>query len=160
MGRGRFTKEEIRELRENPYVSAVSETRIIYTNEFKHKFIEEYMNGRKPTEIFREAGFDVKALGSKRIERACARWKESFYAGTLGMYECVPPEEGADADEMPRSGSGDKDSGDNVYRGVIEDQMKIIRELRNELEQLKTAREGVSLEKMTEAADSKGRRQL
>lgn len=144
MGRGRFTKEEIRELRENPYVSAVSETRIIYTNEFKHKFVEEYMNGRKPTEIFREAGFDVKALGSKRIERACARWKESFYAGTLGMYECVPPEEGADADEMPRSGSGDKDSGDNVYRGVIEDQMKIIRELRNELEQLKTARGGIT----------------
>ena len=27
----------------------------------------------------------VKVLGSKRIERACARWKESYEAGTLGV---------------------------------------------------------------------------
>ncbi len=43
------------------------------------------MQGKKPTAIFRDAGFDVKALGSKRIERACARWKESYEAGTLGV---------------------------------------------------------------------------
>ena len=43
------------------------------------------MQGKKPTAIFKDAGFDVKVLGSKRIERACARWKESYEAGTLGV---------------------------------------------------------------------------
>jgi len=48
--------------------------------------MKEYLNGKKPTQIFREAGFDPAILGSKRIERSSARWRESFAAGTLGMY--------------------------------------------------------------------------
>ncbi len=49
--------------------------------------MEEYLSGKKPTRIFREAGFDVKILGSKRIERAAANWKESYNANSLGLYE-------------------------------------------------------------------------
>lgn len=87
MGRGKLSKEEIDILRKNPYVSDVSETRIIYTNEFKFLYMEEYLSGKPPSQIFRDAGFDTKILGSKRIERASHRWKESYAAGSLGMYE-------------------------------------------------------------------------
>ena len=84
MGRGNLNEEEIRTLRKNPYVVDVNERGVSYSKDFKFLFIKEYMQGKKPTEIFKDAGFDVKALGSKRIERACARWKESYEAGTLG----------------------------------------------------------------------------
>lgn len=83
MTRSKLTQQEIQELRENPYVVDVDEKRIIYSDEFKQRFIEEYMCNRKPSQIFRDAGFDVAALGSKRIERACYRWRVSFRAGTL-----------------------------------------------------------------------------
>lgn len=85
MGRGKLTIEEQRILKENKYVLDVNEAAIIYTNEFKFHFMKEYLKGEKPTKIFADAGFDVKMLGSKRIERATARWKESYQAGSLGM---------------------------------------------------------------------------
>ncbi|MEE0771674.1 MAG: HTH domain-containing protein [Anaerovoracaceae bacterium] len=84
MGRGRLSKDEIRILRESPYVLDINENRIIYTDEFKLMFMAEYLSGKGPTQIFREAGFDPVILGSKRIERAAARWKESYAAGSLG----------------------------------------------------------------------------
>lgn len=88
MGRGKLNEDEIRLLTENPNVLEVSENRIIYTNEFKKHFMEEYISGHKgPTQIFREAGFDIGILGSKRIERAAARWRESYAAGSLGTYK-------------------------------------------------------------------------
>ena len=85
MGRGNLNEEEIRTLRKNPYVVDVNERGVSYSKDFKFLFIKEYMQGKKPTAIFKDAGFDVKVLGSKRIERACARWKESYEAGTLGI---------------------------------------------------------------------------
>ena len=85
MGRGNLNEEEIHTLRKNPYVVDVNERGVSYSKDFKFLFIKEYMQGKKPTAIFKDAGFDVKVLGSKRIERACARWKESYEAGTLGV---------------------------------------------------------------------------
>ena len=69
----------------NPYVIDVNETRIVYSNEFKKHFMKEYKKGIKPTAIFRDAGFDPEVLGSKRIERACVRWRETDKNGTLGQ---------------------------------------------------------------------------
>lgn len=86
MGRGRFSAEEIEMLKKNPYVIDVNETRIVYSNEFKKHFMKEYKEGMKPTAIFRDAGFDPEVLGSKRIERACARWREADKNGTLGQH--------------------------------------------------------------------------
>lgn len=83
MGRGKLTKEEVEILKENPYVKDVNENRVMYTEEFKHRFINEYFNGKAPTAIFVEAGFDVRILGSKRIERASARWREANASGNL-----------------------------------------------------------------------------
>lgn len=88
MARGGFTEKELEALNNNPYVIYAENNRIVYSNEFKHFFIKELLEKEKaPTDIFRDAGFDVVSLGSKRIERATARWKESYNAGTLGNYD-------------------------------------------------------------------------
>ena len=87
MGRGKFTPEEMDILRGNPYVVKVTESSVVYSNRFKEHFIEEYALGKKPTAIFKEAGFDPQILGSKRIERSCARWREAYAAGTLCKFD-------------------------------------------------------------------------
>lgn len=84
MGRGLLTTEEIRVLKENPYVEDVRGSSIVYSEDFKIHFVKEYFSGKKPRSIFEEAGFDVKALGNKRIERCSARWREANASGSLG----------------------------------------------------------------------------
>ena len=92
MGRGRLTSEEVQLLYGNPYVKEIKGNQIVFTDEFKKHFVQEYTEGGKgPTRIFREAGFDTKILGTKRIERAAARWKESYEAGTLTAYPNTDP---------------------------------------------------------------------
>ena len=76
MGRGNLSEREIQILLKNPNVREVKGSHVIYTQEFKRHFMKEYREGKGPTRIFREAGFDVSILGSKRIERAAARWKD------------------------------------------------------------------------------------
>lgn len=81
----RFTPQEIKLLRKNKYVNDVTDTRIMYSDEFRNHFIREYRGGKKPTQIFREAGFDTRLLGSKRIERAAARWRKMYEDGSDGL---------------------------------------------------------------------------
>lgn len=83
MSRGRLTDEEVKILGKNPYIKSVTYDRIQYTREFKRHFMREYLAGKGPTRIFREAGFDTEILGYKRIERATAHWKEAYHAGRL-----------------------------------------------------------------------------
>lgn len=80
MGRGYLSENEKKVLLKNPYVLEVKGNQIIFSEEFKVYFMKEYIGGKGPTSIFTEAGFDKKILGSKRIERAAARWKELYEA--------------------------------------------------------------------------------
>ena len=84
MARWDFTKEQLEKIQHNPNVISATPKRIVYTTEFKKKFIEEYRNGLGPREIFIKAGFDVEAIGYKRIERASDRWREAYNKGMLG----------------------------------------------------------------------------
>jgi len=84
MGRGRLTEEEIRKLKANPYVEGINGSRIVYSRAFKLRFVREYFEGKRPTSIFEDAGFDVRTLGNKRIERCSARWREANASGSLG----------------------------------------------------------------------------
>ena len=79
----RLSQEAITELERNPYVVRSGPDRITYSREFKHHFMREYLAGKKPTEIFRAAGFDSRMIGAKRIERASARWRKEYESGTL-----------------------------------------------------------------------------
>ncbi len=78
-----FTEEQRKILSKNPNVESVEKTRIIYTEAFKSYYVKNYLAGKKPTEIFIEAGFDPLILGNKRIERASARWRKLYADGQL-----------------------------------------------------------------------------
>lgn len=78
-----FTEEQRKILSKNPNVESVEKTRIIYTEAFKSYYVKNYLTGKKPTEIFIEAGFDPSILGNKRIERASARWRKLYADGQL-----------------------------------------------------------------------------
>ena len=69
-----LSEENLEKLRTNKYVLSASSKRIVYAETFKQFFVEKYQQGYKPKEIFKLAGFDVEALGYKRIERASNRW--------------------------------------------------------------------------------------
>ena len=86
----------------------------------------------RPVQIFRDAGFDIDMLGSKRIERACARWKESYESGTLGSREAVL-HKGKDGNEQ----AYDPEQIQSNKRKLVDhcrEQEKTIRMLRAEVE--------------------------
>lgn len=47
-----FSKEQIEILNDNPNVKRASEKSITYTDQFKRFFIEAYLKGEKPKDIF------------------------------------------------------------------------------------------------------------
>lgn len=138
MGRGGFTQDEIKVLRENPYVLNVNKKYISYSPKFKLLFMEEYLKGKRPTEIFREAGFDSKMLGSKRIERACARWKESYQSGTLGEFNAVL---GSDDEKSSQLQEEAKQNRKDSTIDLCHQQELVIRKLRAENELLRQIRQ-------------------
>ena len=83
MARGMLSSAEMDVLKKNPYVEDVNRQRILYTYEFKCFFMEQYLVGKRPVDIFRQAGFDVSMLGEKRIERATARWRAMYAANGM-----------------------------------------------------------------------------
>ena len=83
MARGMLSSAEMDVLKKNPYVEDVNRQRILYTYEFKCFFMEQYLAGKRPVDIFRQSGFDVSMLGEKRIERATARWRAMYAANGM-----------------------------------------------------------------------------
>ena len=96
-----LTPEMVEKLNSNPFVRSVTNRRIEYTNEFKKHFVEEYRKGKNPRVIFIEAGFDVKALGTKRIERASDRWRQMNNEGRFSD-KVIPVEVHPNAIRNPR----------------------------------------------------------
>ena len=79
-----FSTEQVAALNANPYVDKVTSKRVEYSEAFKKLFIDRYRLGVQPRDIFKDAGFDVEALGYKRIERAADRWRKMNNEGRLG----------------------------------------------------------------------------
>ena len=144
MGRGKLTQEEIKILKKNPNVISVNEDRIVYSDSFKKYFVEQYFMGEKPGNIFRSAGFDLKILGSKRIERASYRWRESFEAGTLGLYADTGMSHEAEMTdkELVQAERDENDVAEEMNENrkllwkTIEEQRAIITGLRSEVKRL------------------------
>ncbi|MCF2941740.1 hypothetical protein L1N85_25765 [Paenibacillus alkaliterrae] len=76
MSKKRFTEDEREKLSKNRYVIKVSDKAITYADEFKQLFIDQYMTGKTPREIFEAHGFDVTVIGMKRVEQSAERWKK------------------------------------------------------------------------------------
>lgn len=81
-----FSTTEVKMLQKNPNVQSVSERSITYTDSFKNKFMDEYLGGKLPRQIFIENGFDVDVIGMKRIEQSAYRWKKAYEKeGLIGL---------------------------------------------------------------------------
>lgn len=85
MGTNKFTKEQMEQLRLNPYIEKVSETTITYTTAFKERFHQEYQEGKTPSTILLEMGIDPTVLGKKRRSSLVTRMKA--YANRSQGYE-------------------------------------------------------------------------
>jgi len=84
----KFTKEDIKKLENNKNVLKVSEHSISYNYEFKVLFINEYLSGKLPRQIYAENGLDINIIGLERIEQASFRWKVAYKKdGIIGLQD-------------------------------------------------------------------------
>jgi len=68
MAKKKFTDEEIRILKESPYVLSVTPDIVQFSVEFKEQFWFLMMTGKTPTEVILELGIDPNILGKNRID--------------------------------------------------------------------------------------------
>ncbi|MBX4270052.1 HTH domain-containing protein [Clostridium estertheticum] len=73
-----FTKEDIRKLEKNKNILKISGYSITYSFEFKIIFINEYIAGKPPRQLFEENGFDIDIIGLKRIVKSSDRWRSVY----------------------------------------------------------------------------------
>lgn len=106
-----FTEEQKQIISKNPNVESVENTRIIYTEAFKVYYVKNYLEGKKPTEIFIEAGFDPSILGNKRIERASARWRKLYAEGQLNIEKIIVNKKIKEDDKMSNEEAAKKKRG-------------------------------------------------
>lgn len=78
MSKKLFTDKEVKSLSRNPYVKAVSDKAITYTDEFRRLFVVDKEKGMGSFKIFARYGFDVDIVGRKRIECASKRWMDAY----------------------------------------------------------------------------------
>jgi hypothetical protein len=82
MARNTFTKEELLEIRSNPYVREATTYIIRFTDEFKEEFWRRYSEEhQRPEEIVEELGFDRDVFGKKRIRGILANIKKQVNEG-------------------------------------------------------------------------------
>ena len=78
-----FTIEEQMELLKNPYTRTVTDTMIKFTDEFNDLFIKRHSQGIGPSMIFRDCGYDLNVIGSKRVVNYYNRLQRTYRYQTL-----------------------------------------------------------------------------
>lgn len=73
-----FNEHQIKQLELNPNVIHVTERAISYHPEFKIKAVTEYLNGKGPSQIFVENGFDLAVIGFSKPKECLKRWRITF----------------------------------------------------------------------------------
>jgi len=88
MSKRYFSQSEIDLLQSNPNITRVSKHEIHYSESFKMTFMDEYLKGIMPREIFEQCGLSVELLGKSRIEQAAFRLKKKYSKfGMLGFLD-------------------------------------------------------------------------
>ena len=67
MSKTPLTENQLAEIRANPNVEKASPISIKFTVEFKKRAYSELIDGKPLLDVFRDAGFDVNALGMYRM---------------------------------------------------------------------------------------------
>ena len=139
MARGMLSSAEMDVLKKNPYVEDVNRQRILYTYEFKCFFMEQYLAGKRPVDIFRQAGFDVPMLGEKRIERATARWRAMYAANGMealrGQVKANAKKKAA-ARTKKKAEAGDREYGLQDVADKLEELLADVKAYENRVRQL------------------------
>lgn len=73
-----FNEHQRRQIELNPHVLNVSDRTIQYTVEFKIEAVQESLKGKGPSEIFKNAGFDLELIGVQKVQSAVNRWKQIY----------------------------------------------------------------------------------
>lgn len=90
-----FSDKEINILKKNPNIKRISKLSITYSDSFKRIFIEEYLDGKSPRQIFEENGLDINILGINRLEQSASRWKKAYQKdGIIGLVDTRRTESG------------------------------------------------------------------
>lgn len=77
----KYTKKQIKELKQNPYTFQIDEQRIFFTIEFKKVFWTKYQAGMSPRSIFRELNYNLENFGQKQIDSIVQRIKKEALNG-------------------------------------------------------------------------------
>jgi transposase-like protein len=81
-----FAKEQMEMLLKNKNVEKCSERSILYRKDFKILAIREYLQGLPSSEIFKQAGFDIRIIGDDIPKECIRRWLRIFKAkGEAGL---------------------------------------------------------------------------
>jgi hypothetical protein len=81
MANKKFSEEEMNHLRASPYVLDVSPSIVNFSAEFKKKFWEAFLEGKKPRDIVIDLGIDPDILGKNRIDGLKGMIKNDLKAG-------------------------------------------------------------------------------
>ena len=73
-----FTPEEQLELLKNPYTRTVTDSLIKFTDEFNDLFIKRHAQGVGPSMIFKDCGYNLRIIGSKRIVNYYNRLQRTY----------------------------------------------------------------------------------
>lgn len=76
MGVNYFTDEQIKTLKDNPYIEKISYKSIKYSQKFKMEFWSRYSQGETPSSILSSFDIDPHILGQKRISNIVQRIKK------------------------------------------------------------------------------------
>lgn len=82
-----LTQEQIDALSKNVHVRRCSEKSVTYSGSFKVMAVQRYeAEGIPPSQIFREAGFDLSVIGKDVPDDRMLRWRKVFKAkGVEGL---------------------------------------------------------------------------
>ncbi|MEI7513703.1 MAG: HTH domain-containing protein [bacterium] len=76
--KNKFTKEQINNLSSNKNVLKCYDNIVTYSKDFKLWAVKEYAKGKLGSEIFTEAGFNLKDLGSRAPKDYLSKWNCKF----------------------------------------------------------------------------------
>ena len=77
----KYTKKQIKELKQNPCTLQVNEKRIFFTIEFKKAFWNKYQAGISPRAIFKELDYNLENFSQKQIDSIVQRIKKEASEG-------------------------------------------------------------------------------
>ena len=130
-----FNEEQIKTLLQNPNVAGSSEKSISYHRDFKILAVREYQEGLSPSEIFRQAQFDIDMIGSETPKGCLRHWKKIFKdKGLAGLKTDGRGKSGADGRPKSLANLSDKEKLKRLETEVVylKEENRFLAKLRKE----------------------------